>query len=56
MISLCRIGQKDVPDGVEHHETWLIDSEDPSTNPNLGFLLHDTAGAIAALRGEGRRV
>jgi ADP-ribosyl-[dinitrogen reductase] hydrolase len=56
VISLCRIGRGDVPGGVEHHESWLIDVEDPALNPNLDFLLEDTAAAIASLRDEGKTV
>jgi protein-tyrosine phosphatase len=35
---------------------WLLDSEDPGANPNLDFVLADTADAVAELRAEGRRV
>lgn len=56
VLSLCRIGRDDVPAGVEHHESWLIDVEDPAGNPNLAFLLEDLAAAIGTLRSEGKRV
>jgi len=55
VISLCRMGTEDVPQGIEHHEVWLIDSADPAANPNLDFVLADTAEAIATLREEGKK-
>ena len=60
VVSLCRRGTAEVPaDGVkvrDHVEVWLMDSEDPADNPNLGFVFADTAEVIAAMRAEGRRV
>lgn len=56
VISLCRVGSHDVPRTVEHHELWLLDTEAPGANPNLDFLLMDTAAGIAACRDEGKRV
>ena len=35
---------------------WLIDAENPALNPNLDFVLRDTADAIADLRAEGHIV
>lgn len=59
-VSLCRRGTGEVPAaGVrarDHVEVWLMDSEDPADNPNLGFVLADTADVIATMRAEGRRV
>jgi hypothetical protein len=60
VVSLCRRGRSEVPtEGVQvrdHVEVWLMDSEDPADNPNLGFVFADTADVIAAMRAEGRRV
>ena len=41
--------------GVEHLEFWLID-HGPEGNPNLEFILDDSARTIAALRAEGKTV
>jgi hypothetical protein len=59
VVSLCRIGTADAPDCVaasDRVEVWLIDDPDPAHNPNLAFVLHDTATVIARLRSEGRTV
>ena len=56
VVSLCRVGTEQVPAGLEHVEVWLIDAENPSLNPNLDFVLRDTADALAALRAEGHVV
>jgi ADP-ribosyl-[dinitrogen reductase] hydrolase len=60
VVSLCRLGADEAPaPGVapeNHVEVWLVDRSDPSDNPNLDFVLHDTAAAVAALRGEGHTV
>jgi ADP-ribosyl-[dinitrogen reductase] hydrolase len=55
VVSLCRMGTDDVPAGVEHLTVALIDStlED---NPNLAFVLADTALTVAELVDEGQRV
>ncbi len=54
VVSLCRIG--DVPPGVELVEVRLIDSQDSTKNPNLGFVLDDAVAAVQAFRAEGRTV
>jgi ADP-ribosylglycohydrolase len=60
VVSLCRRGTSEVPAaGVgarDHVEVWLMDSEDPADNPNLGFVFADTADVMARMRAEGRRV
>jgi ADP-ribosylglycohydrolase len=56
VISLCRMGTEDVPKSVEHLTVGLVDSEDPADNPNLGFLLADTADFVDMRVKEGRRV
>lgn len=55
VVSLCRMGTDDVPQGVEHHVIGLID-QDPAQNPNLDFVLADTCDLVAALVEEGKRV
>lgn len=54
VVSLCRMGTSQVPDGVEHHEVFLMDEE--GANPNLAFVVCDAVEAIATLRGEGKTV
>jgi predicted protein tyrosine phosphatase len=60
VVSLFRRGRLDVPaDGIapeNHVEVRLIDSDDPQQNPNLDFVLADTAAVIEELRAEGHRV
>lgn len=55
VISLCRVGTRQVPSHLEHHEVRLIDLPGPNHNPNLGFVLTDTAAALTQLRSEGKR-
>jgi hypothetical protein len=54
VISLCRVGTEQVP--VEGVEVRLIDSDDPEANPNLDFVLRQTADAIETYRAEGKTV
>lgn len=54
VVSLCRVGRDDVSEAAEHHEIWLIDKE--RANPNLDFILTDTAEGISAAREEGKKV
>ena len=60
VVSLCQRGKAEVPlpgnRAQDHVEVWLMDSEDPADNPNLDFVLADTAAVIADLRAEGLRV
>jgi ADP-ribosyl-[dinitrogen reductase] hydrolase len=55
VVSLCRMGTKDVPDRTEHRVVGLIDSG-PFDNPNLAFVLADTADFIASRAGGGHQV
>jgi ADP-ribosylglycohydrolase len=55
VVSLCRMGTDDVPDGVEHHTVGLIDTT-ASDNPNAAFVLLDTACTIGDLAAAGERV
>ncbi|PFG39572.1 ADP-ribosylglycohydrolase [Georgenia soli] len=60
VVSLCQRGTAQVAVGGvapgDHVEVWLIDSDRPEDNPNLDFVLADTAAVVAELRAEGRRV
>ncbi len=55
VVSLCRMGTKDVPDRTEHRVIGLIDSG-AKDNPNLAFVLADTADFIAARAAGGHKV
>ena len=54
VVSLCRLGTRQVPDGLEIVEVWLIDK--PDRNDNLDFVLTEAADAVATLRAEGKVV
>jgi ADP-ribosylglycohydrolase len=55
VVSLCRMGTEDVPAGVGHPVVGLIDTS-LEDNPNLPFLLADTADFIAHQVADGRSV
>jgi ADP-ribosyl-[dinitrogen reductase] hydrolase len=55
IVSLCRMGTNDVPADVEHHVIGLLDT-DAHDNPNLDFVLADTADLVATLAGENKQV
>ena len=55
VVSLCRMGTEDVPDGVEHLTVGLLDTT-LYDNPNLEFVFADTARTIAAVADENKRV
>ncbi len=55
VVSLCRMGTSDIPDGVEHLTVPLIDTT-RADNPNLAFVLADTGRTVAALTDAGERV
>ena len=55
VVSLCRIGTTQVPAGVASHVVRLIDST-PEDNPNVDFVIDDTARTVLRLRDQGRRV
>ena len=55
VVSLCRMGTKDVPDRTEHRVIGLVDGG-PQDNPNLAFVLADTADFIATRVAGGHRV
>lgn len=54
VVSLSRVGAKQVPDAVESIRVWLID--EAGHNANLDFVLADAADMIATLRAEGKQV
>lgn len=56
VVSLCRVGRSEVPEGVELVSFWLIDEAGASANPHLDFVLRDAAETVADLRDEGRTV
>lgn len=53
VVSLCQMGRAETD--REHLQIWLIDRT-PAHNPNLEFVLDDTARMIKQLRSEGKRV
>ncbi|MFC6287580.1 ADP-ribosylglycohydrolase family protein [Nocardioides sp. GCM10027113] len=55
VVSLCRVGAEQVPDGVEHVEFRLIDKGDDH-NPHVDFVIDDAARTVQAMRAEGRTV
>jgi ADP-ribosyl-[dinitrogen reductase] hydrolase len=55
VVSLCRMGTDDVPQGVEHHTVGLIDTT-AADNPNAAFVLLDTARTIGDLAAADERV
>ncbi len=56
LVSLCPVGAQDAPPGVERIDVSLADSMLTADNPNVAFVLYDTADLIQALRAEGRTV
>ena len=56
VVSLCRIRESDVPQGMPHAEVRLIDSPDFDENPHLDFVLLDAVHTLEELRAQGRTV
>ena len=54
VVSLCRVGTRQVPADVENVQVWLVDQAD--RNDNLEFVLTEAVDAMATLRDEGRTV
>ncbi len=54
VVSLSRLGTREVPEGIESIRVWLIDA--PGENLNLEWTLADATDVIAELRAEGREV
>lgn len=57
-VSMCRVGRRQACFGkaTEFVASRLMDSGDPAENPNLDFVLADTADAVRGLRAEGKTV
>ena len=55
-MSLCRVSEQNLPSGVEQIDVRLVDDVGPEANPNLDFVLTDSARLVERLRGEGRTV
>ncbi|GAB93037.1 ADP-ribosylglycohydrolase family protein [Gordonia rhizosphera] len=58
VVSMCRVGrgQTCFAGAAEVVASRLMDSDDPAANPNLEFVLADTADAVRGLRAEGKTV
>ena len=56
IVSLCRMGAKALRPEGRHVDVMLIDEDGQDDNPNLDFILRDTADAIAAWRQDGETV
>jgi ADP-ribosyl-[dinitrogen reductase] hydrolase len=56
VVSLCRIGTDVAARVGEAHEIMVVDSPRRAHNPNLDFVLRDTADAIVAWRDAGQTV
>jgi ADP-ribosyl-[dinitrogen reductase] hydrolase len=55
VVSLCRMGRLDVPEGIDHQVVGLLDT-DVTDNPNLTFVLADTADFVVGCAAQGKRV
>ena len=58
VVSMCRVGRRQTcfAGAADIVESRLIDSDDPADNPNLEFVIADTADAVRGLRAQGRTV
>jgi len=54
VVSLSRVGTREVPDGIESIRVWLVD--EPGQNAGVERTLADAADMVAELRREGREV
>lgn len=55
VVSLCRMGTAQVPEGVSSHVVRLVDTV-AEDNPNLHFAVDDAARTVLRLREQGKRV
>lgn len=55
VISLCRVGDVQVPAGLHHLDFRLIDT-DAADNPNLAYAIDDAARTVMTLRNAGEVV
>ncbi|OMC38966.1 ribosylglycohydrolase [Mycobacterium sp. GA-1841] len=56
VVSLCRIPDGQVPEGMPHVEVRLIDKVDFDENPHLDHVLLDAVGMVEELRAQGHTV
>ncbi|BBX18680.1 ribosylglycohydrolase [Mycolicibacterium duvalii] len=56
VVSLCRVGDDDVPQGVPHVEVRLIDRAGADDNPHLDFVLLEAVRAIEHFRQQDKTV
>ncbi|MGV0718653.1 ADP-ribosylglycohydrolase family protein [Mycolicibacterium sp. XJ662] len=56
VVSLCRVADSDVPDGIPHVEVRLIDRVESDENPHLDFVLLDAVRTVEQLRRDGHTV
>lgn len=54
VVSLSRVGRREVPEGLESVRVWLLDQ--PDLNASLDVTLADAADVIATLRAQGKEV
>lgn len=54
VVSLSRLGTKEIPAGIQSVRVWLIDTA--GENNNLDFTLAEAADVIALLRRQGKQV
>jgi len=55
VVSLCRVGTRQVPGHVASHAVRLLDTI-ADDNPNVDFVVDDAARTVLRLRDEGKRV
>ncbi|KQY51703.1 ADP-ribosylglycohydrolase family protein [Nocardioides sp. Root140] len=55
VVSLCRIGATQLPEGLVSHAVRLLDTTSEE-NPNVDFVIDDSARTVLMLRDEGKRV
>lgn len=59
VVSLCRIGRRQVPDTVSREDrvsVWLVDSSAAEDNQYVDFTLTESADMVARMRKEGKTV
>lgn len=56
VVSLCRVGDDDVPQAIPHAEVRLIDRAGAEDNLHLDFVLTDAVRALERFRAEGKTV
>lgn len=56
VVSLCRVGDDDVPASFPHVEVRLIDRDGSDENPHLDYVLVESVRAVERFRAEGKTV